>query len=254
MQQKLFNAFRVGILFVIFSVGMGIALASWVAPTSVPPGGNTPTPINTGSATQVKGGNLFLGVGNTFGATVGLFGQVGIGTTAPTASLDVNGDVNVRGSKINMGNSLTNFYGDGTNTAVRQNGAFYIQNTNGSDRRDLYTRGVFATGDTVFPWPDDNDDVATVGWVNSVLSAYATQSWVQSQGYATQSWVHNQGYATESWVNSRINAINYYWDYCYGSGAGMCANGYVMGGYYPDDDSSAAENFSCCHLKPYYAY
>jgi len=90
MHKKYTNVIKVVVLSFAFSVGIGIAFATWTAPTDLPPGNNTPPPINVGRATQTKYGNLFLGSGYTFGSTLGLFGQVGIGTTNPQAVLDVN--------------------------------------------------------------------------------------------------------------------------------------------------------------------
>ena len=58
--------------------------------------------------------------------------NVGIGWNNPTQKLDVNGNINVRGSQIRMANSSSHFYGDSINLASRsQSGNFYIQNSSG---------------------------------------------------------------------------------------------------------------------------
>jgi len=93
MQQKFVNIFQVAVFSLVLSVGVGTALADWTQPSAVPPDNNTPSPVNVGIATQIKNGNLFLGTGKTFSATLGLFGQIGIGTTEPTVALDVNGKI-----------------------------------------------------------------------------------------------------------------------------------------------------------------
>lgn len=58
---------------------------------------------------------------------------------------------------------------------------------------------------------------ATTSEINSALSGYATQTWVNNQGfikslsgYATQTWVNNKNYATQSQINDlsrRISAL-----------------------------------------------
>jgi|GEM_PF-2701508 len=182
MKQKLTNIFSIAILSVVLSVSTGIALANWSAPTAVPPGNNTPPSINVGTATQTKNGNLFLGAGKTIGATFGLFGQVGVGTISPTQTLDVNGNVNVRGTSIYMANSGTNFYGDGSNTAVRQSGDFYVQNLAASANRNIIANDVYLSG--VGRWASaagaEADTLATVvGRGNS-----AGVNWIQAGGYS----------------------------------------------------------------------
>jgi hypothetical protein len=68
-----------------------LALAQWSGPTATPPGNNASAPLNTSSTGQSKSGGLIL---NTSGAANGLIvqsGAVGIGTTNPGYTLDVNG-------------------------------------------------------------------------------------------------------------------------------------------------------------------
>ena len=70
----------------------GLILA-WTAPTAVPPAGNVAAPLNVGSTGQSKAGGLIL---NTGGAATGLIvnsGNVGIGTAAPGAKLEVSGNI-----------------------------------------------------------------------------------------------------------------------------------------------------------------
>lgn len=96
------------VCFVIVFYALG-----WVEPTVVPPGGNVPAPINTGSTDQWKDGRL--GVGTPDGAiywlkddglslyfqnkdnqtnmVIGWDGNVGIGTVSPSQKLDVSGQI-----------------------------------------------------------------------------------------------------------------------------------------------------------------
>ena len=76
----------------LFSVGVQ-TFAAFTAPTTAPPGADAYAPLHTGSDAQSKVGGLLL---NTGGATNGLivqFGNVGIGTTNPTAKLDIAGNI-----------------------------------------------------------------------------------------------------------------------------------------------------------------
>jgi len=83
----------ISLVFSVLVVCFAIAFyaVAWSEPTQSPPGGNVPTPLNTGSTGQSKAGGLIL---NTGGAANGLIvanGRVGIGTASPKAALDVNG-------------------------------------------------------------------------------------------------------------------------------------------------------------------
>ncbi len=94
-----------GILVICFAVGFYVI--AWTEPTAVPPGGNVAAPINVGLISQVKQGAL--GVGGVFRAfSNAIFdGNVGIGTTAPGARLDVQGDIKVGGVTIRGDGSVS---------------------------------------------------------------------------------------------------------------------------------------------------
>jgi hypothetical protein len=63
---------------------------AWTEPGSTPPTVNVGAPLNTSNVGQIKEGNLVLGGLGVTGISL-LSGDVGIGTTAPQAKLDVSG-------------------------------------------------------------------------------------------------------------------------------------------------------------------
>ncbi len=89
------------ILVSVLATFAGITMAeNWVGPTGTAPNNNVSAPINTSTSTQTKDGsigvkNLLVGTdillqGNASGSS-----KVGIGTTSPSAKLDVNGNLKV---------------------------------------------------------------------------------------------------------------------------------------------------------------
>jgi len=57
---KMSPTFRIIILSFIFSTTIGYSLADWAPPSGTPPTNNVPPPLNVGSASQVRDGNLFI--------------------------------------------------------------------------------------------------------------------------------------------------------------------------------------------------
>lgn len=88
-------ALCLGVLAVAFS--MGYLVLAWTEPTSTPPGGNVPPPINTGDTSQLKKGALSVyGVFDARGGSnattlIVANGKVGIGTSSPANILEVKG-------------------------------------------------------------------------------------------------------------------------------------------------------------------
>jgi hypothetical protein len=91
------------------SFAIGWQVLSWTGPTGTAPSGNAPAPINVSSTAQTKEGNLSVAMFydtndpsyyiNPSGATSAvLAGNVGIGTTNPTAKLQVEGSLEITGT------------------------------------------------------------------------------------------------------------------------------------------------------------
>lgn len=72
----------------------------WTEPTTAPPGGNTPTPLNVGPVPQTKDAGLWINLG---GAPTGFIvdqGNVGIGSQTPNSKLVVVGEGDFSNNRI----------------------------------------------------------------------------------------------------------------------------------------------------------
>lgn len=92
----------------VLATATGIVVAeNWVGPTGTAPNNNVSAPLNTSTADQTKDGsigvkNVLVGTdiilkGNASGSSM-----VGIGTTSPTAKLDVRGGVVIKSVSGNL--------------------------------------------------------------------------------------------------------------------------------------------------------
>jgi hypothetical protein len=81
-----------GVLAMIFVLNY-LVLASWAEPEYSPPEGNISAPLNVGNIGQSKIGGLILNTGNATTGLIIAYGDVGIGTYAPSAKLDITGAI-----------------------------------------------------------------------------------------------------------------------------------------------------------------
>ena len=135
-------AFFFGISFVFLINGLILA---WTTPTSPPPQGNVPPPLNTGPQGQSKEGGLIL---NTGGASIGLIvdkGKVGFGTTNPQASLEIAG---VEDPSIRLHDTL----GNEQEWEIKEsNGNLHFNYIAGSGGGKIYLNGKVGIGTTQNP-------------------------------------------------------------------------------------------------------
>ncbi len=78
----------------LLSVGVQ-TFAAFSAPSTAPPGADAYAPLHTGSDAQSKVGGLLLNTGGAINGLIVQFGNVGIGTTNPTARLEVAGEIKI---------------------------------------------------------------------------------------------------------------------------------------------------------------
>ncbi|MFA6393932.1 MAG: hypothetical protein WCW25_03630, partial [Patescibacteria group bacterium] len=107
---KLLAGFLAAIIITLgLSVSLQSLLAAWISPSSAPPDGNIPAPINASAIGQSKDAGLVLNHGNVSGnGLVVEYGNVGIGTAVPSSKMEVAGDLEIANLKKNNG---ANFFG-----------------------------------------------------------------------------------------------------------------------------------------------
>ncbi len=136
-----------GIVFSIFFVSF--VVLAWSSPGAAPTGGNVALPINVGSGSQIKVGNLTLG-------NLGVNGYVGVGVS-PTQKLDINGNMRVRGHIYDSSNNI--IYNNSTKKIPRERlpfsegdivstagGAYNIANLSPNNVRSGIRYGINQTG------------------------------------------------------------------------------------------------------------
>ena len=98
-RENLFQKVKIIIVAIFLAFGISYAY-SWSGPTATPPGGNVEAPINVGPVSQIKSGDLGV---RSFSAS----GNVGIGTTNPTARLHIAGTPGADGIRFPDGTLQT---------------------------------------------------------------------------------------------------------------------------------------------------
>lgn len=81
MKKDIIQTVKILFAATVLALGMNYVYA-WTAPVSAPPAGNTPAPINEGTGSQSKEGNLTIGSTATPTNTFEVYGSVLVGGTA----------------------------------------------------------------------------------------------------------------------------------------------------------------------------
>ncbi|WP_157721074.1 hypothetical protein [Burkholderia ubonensis] len=90
------------------------------------------------------------------------------------------------GNGVQIGGSL--LYGDGSNSAIRQNGALYVQNAAGNAAADINVGNANASGSV-----NASGNVNAAGNANASLDLVAGRNVWASNGAVTASWLHSTG-------------------------------------------------------------
>ena len=240
--KKLFSsriAYWTGII--IFGVILGISLQfvkAWTEPTAAPPGGNVGAPINTSNVAQGKLGNL------------------GIGTTSPSSTLDVNGwaqfvspdNGSTGGVRIVAPPSGDPAFLQFTNNARNSEWADINANSSGNlwlsapggnvgTNGNLYSYGyVEGTGGGQY-------GLLNYGWYGGFFNGYGGVYSQNTSGYDTY-----LDYPGSSW-GVLTNGNIYTWDvYLESTGKWLSqSTGYAFGGFY----TKQAGSNSCLGGNPY---
>lgn len=121
IKKSTMQTLKVVILTLVLAMGVNYVFAvDWAPPSSNPPAGNTPAPLNVTVNGQVKDGGLVLNASRTatyglqvmntasqYGLVVTSNGRVGIGNLPDNASLDIFGNIRIRGGTPGAGKVLT---------------------------------------------------------------------------------------------------------------------------------------------------
>lgn len=92
--KKLFQTLKIVVLALVLTAGINWASATYISrPGVAPTGGNTPAPLNIGSAPQSRIGNLALGTANAPAANLDVYGSIIANSIASFANTTVTGNV-----------------------------------------------------------------------------------------------------------------------------------------------------------------